>query len=178
MPEPPLNNTKSFECTKALIPTDDKIRGMGRFDIQFEKVMEKLLGALACSSRSNGWRACSSHLHQTHWMEGAPHDAKAMDVEEFTMEGSVQGILVKKIVKALKEVRPTFKRELLASRIRNSMWNLRQCAESLLKSSLQERFLDLLFIEERMSYLASHASYLGRVWEKLGLETLAYKTNF
>jgi len=54
MPEPPLNNTKSFECTKALIPTDDKIRGMGRFDIQFEKVMEKLLGALACSSRSNG----------------------------------------------------------------------------------------------------------------------------
>jgi len=41
----------------------------------------------------------------------------AMDVEEFTIEGSVQGkfdtILVKKIVKALKEVRPTFKRELL-----------------------------------------------------------------
>jgi len=39
-------------------------------------------------------------------MEGAPHDAKAMDVEEFTMEGSVQGkfdtVLVKKIVKALK----------------------------------------------------------------------------
>jgi len=23
-------------------------------------------------------------------MEGAPHDAKAMDVEEFTMEGSVK----------------------------------------------------------------------------------------
>jgi len=48
-----------------------------------------------------------------------------MDVEEFSMEGSVQGkfdmILVKKIVKALKEVRPTFKRELLASRRRNSM---------------------------------------------------------
>jgi len=58
-------------------------------------------------------------------MEGAPHDAKAMDVEEFTTEGSVQRkfdtILVKKIVKALKEVRPTFKRELLASRRRNSM---------------------------------------------------------
>jgi len=46
---------------------------------------------------------------------------------------------------------------------------------SLLKSSLQERFLDLLFIEERMSYLDSHANYLGRVSEKLGLETLAYK---
>jgi len=29
-----------------------------------------------------------------------------------------------------------------------------------------------------MSYLAFHASYLGRVWEKLGLETLAYKTSF
>jgi len=49
---------------------------------------------------------------------------------------------------------------------------------SLLKSSLQERFLDLLFIEESMSYLASHASYLGMAWEKLGLETLAYKTSF
>jgi len=64
-------------------------------------------------------------LHRTHWTEGAPHDAEAMDVEEFSMEGSVQGkfdmILVKKIVKALKEVRPTFKRELLASRRRNSM---------------------------------------------------------
>jgi len=24
-------------------------------------------------------------------MEGAPHDAEAIDVEEFTMEGSVQG---------------------------------------------------------------------------------------
>jgi len=48
-----------------------------------------------------------------------------MDVEEFTMEGSVQGkfdtVWVKKIVKALKEVRPTFKRELLASKRRNSM---------------------------------------------------------
>jgi len=58
-------------------------------------------------------------------MEGAPNDAKAMDVEEFTMEGSVQGkfdmVLVKKIVKALKEVRSIFKRELLASRRRNSM---------------------------------------------------------
>jgi len=58
-------------------------------------------------------------------MERAPHDAEAMDVEEFTMEGSVQDkfdtILVKKIVKALKEVRPTFKRELLASRRRNSI---------------------------------------------------------
>ena len=49
---------------------------------------------------------------------------------------------------------------------------------SLLKSSLQERFLDLLFIEEGMSYLASHASYLGKVREKLSLETLAYKTSF
>jgi len=49
---------------------------------------------------------------------------------------------------------------------------------SLLKSSIQEMFLDLLFLEERMSYLAFHASYLGRVWEKLGLETLAYKTSF
>jgi len=51
------------------------------------------------------------------------------------MEGSVQGkfdtFLVKKIVKALKEVRPTFKRELLASRRRKSMPNLRQCAENL-----------------------------------------------
>jgi len=58
-------------------------------------------------------------------MERAPHDTEVMDVEEFTMEGSVQGkfdmVLVKKIVKALKEVRPTFKRELLASRRRNSM---------------------------------------------------------
>jgi len=58
-------------------------------------------------------------------MKGAPHDAEAMDVEEFTMEGSVQGkfdmVLVKRIVKALKEVRPTFKRELIASRSRNSM---------------------------------------------------------
>jgi len=58
-------------------------------------------------------------------MEGAPHDAEAMDVEEFTMEGSVQGkfdtVLVKKIVKALKEVRPTFKGEFLASRRTNSM---------------------------------------------------------
>jgi len=46
-------------------------------------------------------------------------------VEEFTMEGSVQGkfdtVLVKKIMKALMEVRPTFKRELLASRRRNSI---------------------------------------------------------
>jgi len=25
-------------------------------------------------------------------MEGAPHDAEAMDVEKFTMEGNVQGI--------------------------------------------------------------------------------------
>jgi len=87
--------------------------------------MERLIGALACSSRSNGWRVCSSHLHRTHWMEGAPHDAEAMDEEEFTMERSVQGkfdtILVKKIVKTLKEVRPTFKRELLASRRRNLM---------------------------------------------------------
>jgi len=63
------------------------------------------------------------------------------------------------------------------------MRNLMQCVEtfgiiSLLKSSLLEWFLDLLFIEERMSYLASHGSYLGRVWEKLGLETLAYKTSF
>jgi len=41
-----------------------------------------------------------------------------------------------------------------------------------------EKFLYLLFIEEMMSYLASHASYLGRVWEKLGLETLAYTTSF
>jgi len=49
---------------------------------------------------------------------------------------------------------------------------------SLLKSSWQERFLDPLFVEEMMSYLASHTSYLGRVWEKLGLETLAYKTSF
>ena len=58
-------------------------------------------------------------------MERAPHDAEAMDVVEFTMEGSVQGkfdtVLVKNIVKALKDVRPTFKRELLASRQRNSM---------------------------------------------------------
>jgi len=58
-------------------------------------------------------------------MEGVPHDAEAMDVEEFTMEGSVQRkfdtVLVKKIVKALKEVMPTFKRELLASRRRNSI---------------------------------------------------------
>jgi len=58
-------------------------------------------------------------------MEGAPLDAEAMDVEEFTMEESVQGkfdtVLVKNIVKALKDVRPTFKRELLASRQRNSM---------------------------------------------------------
>jgi len=68
-------------------------------------------------------------------------------------------------VKALKEVGPTFNRELLASHVK-------------LKSSVQERFLDLLFIKERMSYLASHTSYLGRVWEKLGLETLAYKTSF
>jgi len=29
-----------------------------------------------------------------------------------------------------------------------------------------------------MSYLPSHASYLGTLWEKLGLETLAYKTSF
>jgi len=43
-------------------------------------VMERLLGALACSSRSNGWRACSSHLHRTHWMEGALCDEEAMDV--------------------------------------------------------------------------------------------------
>jgi len=35
-----------------------------------------------------------------------------------------------------------------------------------------------LIYRKRMSYLASHASYLGRVWEKLGLETLAYKTSF
>ena len=58
-------------------------------------------------------------------MEGAPHDVEAMDVEEFTIEGSMQGkfdtVLVKKIVKALKEVRPTFNKELLASRRRNSM---------------------------------------------------------
>jgi len=58
-------------------------------------------------------------------MEGAPHDTEPMDMEEFTMEGSVQGkfdiVLVKKIVKALKEVRPTFKRKLLGSRRRNSM---------------------------------------------------------
>jgi len=33
---------------------------------------------------------CSSHLHRTHWMEGALHDVKAMDVDEFTMEGSVK----------------------------------------------------------------------------------------
>jgi len=50
---------------------------------------------------------------------------EAMDVEEFTIEGSMQGkfdtVLVKKIVKALKKVRLTFKRELLASRRRNSM---------------------------------------------------------
>jgi len=58
-------------------------------------------------------------------MERAPHDAEVIDVEEFTMEGSMQGkfdtVLVKKIVKALKEVRPTFNKELLASRRRNSM---------------------------------------------------------
>jgi len=54
------------------------------------QMMERLLGSLACSSRSNGWRACSSLLHRTQCMEGAPHDAEAMDVEEFTMEGSVE----------------------------------------------------------------------------------------
>jgi len=92
-------------------------------------------------------------------MEGAPHDAEAMDVEEFTMEGSVQGkfdtILVKKIVKALKEKKLNVKLEAIC-------WKFGSI--SLLKSSLQEKFLDLLFIKERMSYLASHASYLGRVW--------------
>jgi len=44
-------------------------------------------------------------------------------------------------------------RELLASKKRNSMLNLRQCAENwttyhFSKSSLQWRFLNLLFIEE------------------------------
>jgi len=57
-------------------------------------------------------------------MEGALHDAEPMDVEKLTMEESMQGkfdtVLVK-IVKDLKEVRPIFKRELLASRRRNSI---------------------------------------------------------
>jgi len=52
--------------------------------------MEKLLGTLACSSHSNGWRACSSFLHRTQCKGGAPQDAEAMDAEEFTMEGSVK----------------------------------------------------------------------------------------
>jgi len=63
--------------------------------------------------------------HRIEEVDETPHDAEAMDVEEFTMEGSVKvkigEVLVKQIVKALKEVGPTFKRELLASRRRNSM---------------------------------------------------------
>ena len=53
-------------------------------------MMERLFGALASSSRSNGCRACLSLTYWTKCVEGAPHDAKAMVMEAITMEGSVK----------------------------------------------------------------------------------------
>jgi len=54
-------------------------------------------------------------MHRLEGVEEAPHDAKAKNVDEFTMEEGIQwkleAIFVKKEMKALKKVEPTFKRE-------------------------------------------------------------------
>jgi len=60
-------------------------------------------------------------------MEGAPHDAKAMDVEEFTIEGSVK---IGEVDNESLEGGWANLQE-RAFRRRNSMWNFMQCAENL-----------------------------------------------
>ena len=143
--------------------------------------MEELLGALAsCASFNESWAWWNIEApnRRSGWNSswcGSHGNARKEACKE--VDDEVDGESLEEGWANLQE------RELLASKRRNSMWNLStMCWKfgnmSLLKSSLQWRFLNLLFIEESMSYLPSHASYLGRVWEKLGLETVAYKTSF
>jgi len=115
------------------------------------QMMEQLLGALTTCASFNGswaWWNLEALNRRSGWNSswcGSHGNARLEACKE--VDGEVDG-------ESLQEGWPNLQeRELLASKRRNSMWNLRQCAENLAayhysKSSLQWRFLNLLFIEE------------------------------
>ena len=117
-------------------------------------LMEELLGALASCARFNGswaWWNLEAPYRRSGWNFswcGSHGNERKEACKE--VDGEVDGESLEGDCANLQE------RELLAFKRRNSMWNLRQCAENLAayhysKSSLQERFLNFLFIEKEKS---------------------------
>jgi len=115
------------------------------------QMIEELLGALASCTSFNGnwaWWNLEAPNRRSGWnssWSGSHGNARKEVCKE--VNGEVDGESLEGGWANLQE------RELLASKRRNSMWNLRQRAENLAayhysKSSLQWRFLNLLFIEE------------------------------
>jgi len=120
------------------------------------QMMEELLGALASCASFNGsssWWNLEASNRRSGWNFswcGSHGNVRKEVCKE--VDGEVDGESLEGGWANLQE------RKLLASKRRNSMWNLRQCVENLAayhysKSSLQWRFLNLLLASSFSSKL-------------------------